>query len=418
MRVTAVLGGFFGDEAKAKIVDVLSKDADVVVRFQGGNNAGHTIKAGGRKFVLHLIPAGIFNPKTVCIIGNGLVIEPFSLYEEIQGLVKQGINFEKRFFIDSRAHLVLPLHQQLDMASEERKQETKIGTTGRGIGPCYADKAARIGMRMVDLTSPEAIGRKLTAIYHSHGRELCENEKLVLIKKLSYVGRFFAPYFEDIPYLLEDRYQKGENILFEGAQGTLLDIDFGSYPYVTSSNTIIGGISIGCGFSSRKIESMIGVFKSYITRVGNGPLVTELNDETGNRIRAQGNEYGSSTGRPRRCGWFDAVAAGYSILLNSFDRIALTLLDVLQGFETVKICTAYTIDGQETDRFPADTRLLEKAEPVYEELPGWNDDISGIRDFKQLPVNAQRYVNRIADILNKPITIVSVGADREQTIFR
>ncbi len=418
MRVKAVLGGFFGDEAKAKIVDVLSKDADVVVRFQGGNNAGHTIMVDGRRFVLHLIPAGIFNFKTVCIIGNGLVIEPFSLYEEIHNLIKQGISFDNRFFIDPRAHLVLPIHQQLDMANESSKDGTKIGTTGRGIGPCYADKASRIGLRMGDLSAKETISSKLKAIYNSHGMELCENERVILVKKLDYIGKFFSPFFGDVPYLLEDYYQQGKNILFEGAQGTLLDIDFGSYPYVTSSNTVIGGISIGCGFSSRKIESMIGVFKSYITRVGNGPLVTELNDEIGDRIRKQGNEYGSSTGRPRRCGWFDAVAARYSILLNSFDQIAFTLLDVLQGFEKVKICTAYSIDGIETDRFPADTKLLEIAKPIYEEHPGWNDEISNIRVFDQLPENAKNYVNRIADLLNRPVTIVSVGAGREQTIFR
>lgn len=416
MKVTAVLGGFFGDEAKAKIVDVLAADMDIVVRFQGGNNAGHTIKVGGKRFILHLVPAGIFNEKTVCVIGNGVVIEPFSLFDEIEALKKQGISFEQRFFIDPRAHIVLPVHKSIDIANEECKGNSKIGTTGRGIGPCYADKAARIGLRMADLNS-DNLRDKLIKIYVAHKAPISDRELDEITGKLSFLGDYYKPFLAQVPYLLDKYYKERKKILFEGAQGTLLDLDYGTYPYVTSSNTVVGGISTGSGFPLGKIDRMVGVFKSYITRVGNGPLVTELTCSLGEKIREKGNEYGSSTGRPRRCGWFDAVAARYSVMLNNFNEAALTLLDVLQDFETIKICCAYSSKGEQYDVFPADIEQLNDAQPVYIELAGWKEDITHIRDYEKLPKNAKNYITIISELIGIPVSIISVGAEREETII-
>ncbi len=417
MDTLAVLGGFFGDEAKAKIVDVLAGDVDVVVRFQGGNNAGHTIRKEGKKFILHLVPAGIFNEQTTCIIGNGVVIDPFSLYKEMEDLKQNGISFRDRLIIDPRAHIVLPIHKTLDILNEEISGKQKIGTTGRGIGPCYSDKTARIGLKICDLNDRSILIKKISNIYSSHRIPISDNELNKLTDRLTVMEKYFAQYYGQVPYLLDWYYKERKKILFEGAQGTLLDLDYGSYPYVTSSNTVIGAISTGCGFSPRKIKKMIGVFKSYITRVGNGPLVTELTDATGDQIRVKGNEYGSSTGRPRRCGWFDAVAARYSVMLNGFDEIALTLLDVLQGFDKLKICYAYSINGECLETFPADLESLNSATPLYIEIDGWEDDITSVRDYDNLPENAKKYIQKIVELIRVPVTIISVGAEREQTIF-
>ncbi|MBW6515266.1 MAG: adenylosuccinate synthase [Candidatus Cloacimonetes bacterium] len=417
MSSTAVIGGFFGDEAKAKIVDVLAKDVEAVVRFQGGNNAGHTLKLGEKKFILHLVPSGIFYKNIVCMIGSGVVIDPFALIEEMELLKKNGVKFTDRFFIDPRAHIVLPLHKELDLKKEKKTKGTKIGTTGRGIGPCYSDKVSRVGIRMLDLLKPDSLSLRLTELYKFHRIRSNQVDIKSLVKNLLHCGDYLIEYVKQVPFLLDDYYKSGRKILFEGAQGTLLDIEYGSYPYVTSSHTISGSISASLGFSPKKIDRIVGVFKSYITRVGNGPLVTELKDATGDLIREKGNEYGSSTGRPRRCGWFDAVAANFSTLINGFDEIALTLLDVLQGFETIKICHSYSINKRIYNQYPPDTETLGIAKPVYYELPGWQEDISHVRRFQDLPKNAQLYVKEIEKLLNVRVSIISVGPEREQTIF-
>ncbi|MCD6177129.1 MAG: adenylosuccinate synthase [Candidatus Cloacimonetes bacterium] len=413
MYSTAVLGCAWGDEAKAKIVDVLAKDADYVVRFQGGNNAGHTIKLKDKKFVFHLVPSGILYPEKTCLIGSGVVIDPFQLLEEMDKLEVQGISFENRFFIDPRAQIVLPLHRVLDGKAEADSKQTNIGTTKRGIGPCYSDAIARYGIRFGDLFDKEYLRERLENIFRFHNYPISKADEV--FNELSGITEKLRPFLKQIPYLLNKVTDK--NILFEGAQGALLDITFGTYPFVTSSHTISGGIAIGAGFG-KKVDRIVGIFKSYYTRVGKGPFPTELHDEVGNKIRIQGNEFGSTTGRPRRCGWFDAVAAKYTAMLNGVDEIAFTLLDVLSGFETIKICTEYKIENTVINEFPYSAKALELAIPQYIELPGWNDDITGITEYEKLPENAQNYIAKVEELVGKNVTIVSVGPEREQTIFR
>ena len=413
MFSTAVLGCAWGDEAKAKIVDVLAKDADYVVRFQGGNNAGHTIKLKDKKFVFHLIPSGILYPEKTCLIGSGVVIDPFQLLIEMEGLMSQGISFKNRFFIDPRAQIVLPIHRELDGKAETDNKQTNIGTTKRGIGPCYSDAIARYGIRFGDLFEKEYLRERVENNLRYHNYSVSEVDNI--INELISITEKLRPFLKQIPYLLNNSEDK--NILFEGAQGALLDVTFGTYPFVTSSHTISGGIAIGAGFGKR-VDRIVGIFKSYYTRVGKGPFPTELHDETGNKIRVQGNEFGSTTGRPRRCGWFDAVAAKYSAMINGIDEIAFTLLDVLSGFDTIKVCTNYKLGNIITDEFPHSAKVLEQAIPQYEELLGWKDDISGITEYDKLPLNAQNYIARIEELIGKNITIVSVGPERGQTIFR
>jgi len=413
MFSTAVLGCAWGDEAKAKIVDVLANDADYVVRFQGGNNAGHTIKLKDKKFVFHLIPSGILYPEKTCLIGSGVVIDPFQLLIEMDDLMTQGISFKNRFFIDPRAQIVLPIHRELDGKAEADSKQTNIGTTKRGIGPCYSDAIARYGIRFGDLFEKEYLRERVENNLRFHNYSISEvdniiNELIPIIEKL-------RPFLKQIPYLLNNSEDK--NILFEGAQGALLDVTFGTYPFVTSSHTISGGIAIGAGYG-KKVDRIVGIFKSYYTRVGKGPFPTELHDETGNKIRIQGNEFGSTTGRPRRCGWFDAVAAKYAAMINGIDEIAFTLLDVLSGFDTIKVCTGYKSGNIITDEFPHSAKVLEQAIPQYEKLPGWKDDITGITEYDKLPLNAQKYISKIEELVGKKITIVSVGPERGQTIFR
>ena len=413
MYSTAVLGCAWGDEAKAKIVDVLAKDADYVVRFQGGNNAGHTIKLKDKKFVFHLVPSGILYPEKTCLIGSGVVIDPFQLLAEMDGLKTQGISFENRLFIDPRAQIVLPLHRELDGKAEADSKQTNIGTTKRGIGPCYSDAIARYGIRFGDLFDKEYLRERLENIILFHDYPILKVDEV--LNELSAITEKLRPFSKQIPYLLNEITDK--NILFEGAQGALLDVTFGTYPFVTSSHTISGGIAIGAGFG-KKVDRIVGVFKSYYTRVGKGPFPTELHDETGNKIRIQGNEFGSTTGRPRRCGWFDAVAAKYTAMLNGIDEIAFTLLDVLSGFDTLKICTEYKIENTVTNEFPPSAKVLEQAIPEYIELPGWNDDITGITEYNKLPENAQKYIAKVEELIGNNVTIVSVGPERGQTIFR
>ncbi len=412
MHSTAVLGCAWGDEAKAKIVDVLAKDADYIIRFQGGNNAGHTIKINNNKYVFHLVPSGILYPEKICIIGSGVVIDPFQLIEEINDLESKGISFENRLCIDPRTQIVLPLHIELDGKQENNIEQVKIGTTKKGIGPCYSDAVSRIGIRFGDLFEKEYLIQRLNNLLSFHGRASRNAESLAV--KLMETGKRLQSYLKQIPYLLREASNK--KLLFEGAQGSLLDINFGTYPFVTSSHTIVGGISVGTGYS-KKIDRIVGVYKSYYTRVGEGPFPTELLDEIGERIRVRGNEYGSTTGRPRRCGWFDAVAAKFTAMINNVDEIALTLLDVLSGIDKLKICTKYHIDNQLTGEFPYSANSLYKAKPEYIELEGWKEDISNIRDYNKLPENTKKYISKIEEILKVRVSIVSVGPNRSQTIF-
>ncbi len=396
--------------------EVLAENSDIVVRFQGGNNAGHTINLKNQKYVFHLVPSGILYPEKMCAIAAGVVIDPFDLLEEIDSLKKQGISFKGRFFIDPRTSIVLPLHKKLDAKTENESKQTKIGTTRKGIGPCYSDKIARTGIHFSDLFDEEYLKKRLENIYSYH--HLPTYEINPLLTDLMKAGAELKPFLKQLPYFLNDLYEQNRNILFEGAQGSLLDINFGTYPFVTSSHTIAGGISVGCGFSPKKIDRIVGVYKSYFTRVGEGPFPTELTDETGEKIRIRGNEFGATTGRPRRCGWFDAVAARYTAMINGIDEIALTLLDVLSGFETIKVCTKYRIGNESTEEFPFNAKILNKVEPEYIELPGWKEEITEIKNFEELPINAKKYIDKIEEILNRKISIVSVGPNRRQTIFR
>jgi adenylosuccinate synthase len=413
MSSTAVLGCMWGDEAKAKIVDVLATDADMVVRFQGGNNAGHTIKLGDQKYVFHLVPSGILYPDKECILGSGVVIDIVAMNEEIEKLKSQGVNFSGRFFIDPRAQIVLPLHKELD-AGKEADRKNKIGTTRRGIGPCYADAIARVGIRFGDLFRPQYLIERLKNNFSYHNLPDLEVEKVAA--ELMKNAEPLRECLKQVPYYLASSSQK--EILFEGAQGSLLDVYFGSYPYVTSSHTISGGISIGAGFPHNKIEKVVGVYKSYFTRVGSGPFPTELFDEVGKQIALQGNEFGSTTGRPRRCGWFDLVAAKFTAMLNGLDEVALTLVDVLSGLPELKICTSYLLDGKELSEFPDNPEDLARVQPQYISLPIWKEDISKIKEYADLPQNARNYVEKIETLLGVPITIISVGPERTQTIFR
>lgn len=417
MSTTAVLGCLFGDEAKAKIVDVLASDSDIIVRFQGGSNAGHTIQFDEHKFVMHLIPSGIFHQDKVCVLGSGVVLDPIQLENEMNALKEKGITFYDRFFIDERVSIVLPVHKQIDERMEELAGSKKIGTTKRGIGPCYSDSISRIGIRVCDLENAELLKYRLDYLYKYHNITVKEEEIEETVQSLLTFGKSIKEYRINLPYLLNSYYQQDKNILFEGAQGTLLDIYFGTYPYVTSSHTISGGISAATGFPPNQIDLLIGVFKSYFTRVGSGPFPTELINATGEQIRKQGNEYGSTTGRPRRCGWFDIVAAKYSAMINGIDNIALTLLDVLSGVQDIKICIGYKIDGKVIEEFPADQSLLEQAEPIYISMDSWNEDISQCKTWESLPLNAQKYVKKIETLLERPVSIVSVGPKRDQTIF-
>ncbi len=412
----------WGDEGKGKITDLLAEKADVVVRFAGGNNAGHTVIVEEEKFELHLIPAGILYPEKYCLLGNGMVIDPFSLIEEMEGLEERGLKLD-RLFISSQAHLVLPYHQLIDNLEENRKEGDKIGTTGRGIGPAYADKASRRGLRVGDLLKPLDFSRKLEKALNYHNQII---EKIYSAKPLEHsevkdkvlaLADKIKPHITNIPYLLADLDQQGKAIFFEGAQGTMLDLDHGTYPYVTSSNPAAGGVSSGTGMGPASLEDIIGVAKAYLTRVGKGPFPTELTDEVGHWLQERGNEFGVTTGRPRRCGWLDLPALRYAALINSTTEIALTKLDVLSGLEEIKVCTAYDIAGEKTAKFP-DSWQLKEAQPIYKTLPGWEEDITGITSFKELPPAAQDYVNFIEEEIALEISLLSTGPERNQVIKR
>jgi adenylosuccinate synthase len=416
----AVLGAQWGDEGKGKIVDLLTPRFDIVARYQGGHNAGHTVYVAGTKFILRLIPSGILHPGVVCVIGNGVVVDPQALLTEVDELKKHGIDVESRIVISDKAHLILPYHRDLDLLSEARRGERKIGTTSRGIGPAYEDKIARRGIRAGDLADPQTLEQDIRDNVNARNRLVQDTTmdwRAVLDQLLTH-GVRIRPWVRDVSLMLSDAMRDGKSILFEGAQGTLLDIDHGTYPYVTSSNASIGGVCTGLGVGPRLIGGVLGVAKAYTTRVGEGPLPTELSGEMGNRLRESGNEYGAVTGRPRRCGWYDAVALRYSVRINGLDALALTKLDVLDGLDRLEICTAYRCSGQLLTEFPSDIARLVACEPVYETMPGWSAPTRGLRAFADLPEAARRYVARLEEVSGVPAAIISTGSERDHTILR
>jgi adenylosuccinate synthase len=416
----AVLGAQWGDEGKGKIVDLLTPRFDIVARYQGGHNAGHTVYVNGTKFVLRLIPSGILHAGVTCIIGNGVVVDPQALFAEVDELAKNGIKVDGRLFVSDKAHLILPYHRDLDLLSEARRGERKIGTTSRGIGPAYEDKIARRGIRVGDLTDPRSLEQSVRDNVSARNRLVHETtmEWESVLAQLVETGRRLTPIVRDVSLMLSEAFSAGKSVLFEGAQGTLLDIDHGTYPYVTSSNASIGGVCTGLGVGPRAIGGVMGVVKAYTTRVGEGPLPTELNDEMGKRLRDGGNEYGAVTGRPRRCGWYDAVAVRYGVRINGLDTLALTKLDVLDGLEEISICTAYRCGDRILKEFPSDIAQLAACTPVYETLPGWQQATKGVRRFQDLPENAKRYIRRLEDVTGVPAALVSTGSERDDTILR
>jgi adenylosuccinate synthase len=416
----AVLGAQWGDEGKGKIVDLLTPHFSIVARYQGGHNAGHTVYVNGTKFVLRLIPSGILHPGVTCVIGNGLVVDPQALFAEVDELIRHGIDVDGRLIVSDKAHLILPYHRDLDLLSEARRGERKIGTTSRGIGPAYEDKIARRGIRVGDLADPAALEEAVRDNVAARNRVVQDSTmdwRPVLEQLLMYAERL-KPCVRDVSLMLSEAARDGRSVLFEGAQGTLLDIDHGTYPYVTSSNASIGGVCTGLGVGPRAIHGILGVVKAYTTRVGGGPMPTELVEEMGNRLRESGNEYGAVTGRPRRCGWFDAVVARYGARINGLDALALTKLDVLDRLDEIRICTAYMLRGRMLTEFPSDVVQLAACEPVYETMPGWTTPTAGIRRFEDLPDNARRYVARLEEVSGVPAAIISTGSERDDTVIR
>ena len=417
-----VIGAQWGDEGKGKVVDLLTENAAAVVRFQGGHNAGHTLVIHGQKTILHLIPSGILHEGVACLIGNGVVLSPAALLTEVDQLEQQGVAVVERLRISEACPLILPYHIALDQAREKARGERAIGTTGRGIGPAYEDKIARRAVRLGDLFHPERFAAKLGEVLDFHNFVLKNyfqaepvdfqtvlNETLVMAERL-------RPLAADVTRLLDAHRQRGDNMLFEGAQGAMLDIDHGTYPYVTSSNTTTGGASTGTGLGPRYLDYVLGITKAYTTRVGGGPFPTELFDETGNYLAERGHEFGSTTGRRRRCGWFDAVALRRSILNNSVSGLCVTKLDVLDGLDYVRLCIGYQCGSERLDHAPLGAEALAGCEPIYEEMPGWRDSTVGVRQYENLPVNAQAYLRRLEELIDTPIDLISTGPDRADTI--
>jgi adenylosuccinate synthase len=418
-----VLGAQWGDEGKGKIVDLLTPRFSLVARYQGGHNAGHTVYVKGRKFVLHLIPSGILHPGVVCIIGNGVVVDPTALFAELDELVGMGVDVAGRLFISDKAHVILPYHRELDVLAEARRGEQKIGTTSRGIGPAYEDKIGRRGIRMGDLADASADGPLSIAVQHNVDarNRLVGNSDMKWQEVLADLRRAWVrlrPLVIDTSLHLHQAITAGSAVMFEGAQGTLLDIDHGTYPYVTSSNATAGGAATGLGVGPGVIGNVLGVAKAYTTRVGGGPLPTELLGEMGERLRETGMEYGASTGRPRRCGWFDAVAVRYAARVNGLHSIAITKLDVLDGINELEICTAYRCGNQTLTEMPSDLAQLSLCEPLYETVPGWSEPTKGVVEFDRLPENARRYIRRLEETSGVPASIISTGSDRDHTILR
>ena len=423
MANVVVIGAQWGDEGKGKVVDIYTEFADAVVRYQGGNNAGHTLVVGDEKVVLHLIPSGILHEGKRCVIGNGVVLDPEVFIMEITRLKANGyLKDDSALLLSEALHIIMPYHKRIDIAREAKSGAKKIGTTGRGIGPCYEDKTGRRGIRLMDLLDEKTFSRKV--------KDVLEEKNLILTQLLGdkpftfqeiydeYMGyaETLRKYAADTSLLLHQDIKAGKSLLFEGAQGTLLDVDHGTYPFVTSSSTCSGGACTGSGVSPREIHEVIGIAKAYATRVGSGPFPTELEDETGEALRQAGREFGSTTGRPRRCGWYDVLVARYAVRVNGLSGIAITKLDVLSGLETVKVCTAYTYQGVVLDEVPASLEIIEQCSPIYEELPGWSEDITGAKSLDDLPVNARNYLTRIEELSGAPIVLVSVGPRRDETI--
>lgn len=429
MGQTLLLVGLqWGDEGKGKVIDALCERFDVVIRFQGGANAGHTVHIGREEFILHLVPTGILHPEALCIIGNGVVVDPPGLLKEIAGLRERGIKVAENLVVSDRAHVVLPHHKALDRAREASRGKDRIGTTGSGIGPCYADKASRDGIRLADMLEPELFRVRLGALMdrsnrileNVHGAEALDCD--AVYEEYRGHAEELRPHVQDTIPLVHGALNDGKNILLEGAQGSLLDLDFGTYPFVTSSE-VIGGAAVGTGIPPARIDRVIGLAKAYCSRVGAGPFPTEQDNEVGETIRrtierAGGREYGATTGRQRRCGWLDGVALRYTAGLAGVNSIAVSVLDVLGAFETVKVCTGYVVDGRELDGFPASPTVLAQVEPVYEELEGWQSDISGATSWEELPPQARSYLEFVQELAGAPVEFVSVGPDRSQVIER
>jgi adenylosuccinate synthase len=421
MANTILVGAQWGDEGKGKIIDVLTEQADVVVRTQGGNNAGHTVHIKGQKYILHLIPSGILRPRKICVIGNGVVVDPVSLVEEVEGLRKLGIKIDKNLSLSETAHLVFPYHRELDAQRETLKGKNKIGTTKRGIGPAYGDKAARTGLRVIDLVNPARFEGQL----QSKIKENNEILKALGAKPLSFkkvlddyrrAGEYLQPFVANTVILLHEAVRRGDDILFEGAQGTFLDLDHGTYPFVTSSSTTAGGACTGSGIPPHRMDTVVGVMKAYTTRVGEGPLPTE-NAEIADMLHAMGREFGATTGRPRRCGWFDSVATRHAGMVNGIDQLAVTNIDGLDGVETIKVCIGYTDGANRYDYIPNDIEVLGRCQPVYAEFPGWKTPTHEARKWKDLPAKTRSYLKALAELTGAKLAIASVGPGREQTIF-
>lgn len=423
MPSVAVIGTQWGDEGKGKITDYLAERADLVVRYQGGNNAGHTVVVGDEEFKLHLVPSGAINPNTRCVIGNGVVVDPLVLVEEIDRLADRGIN-DVQLLVSERAHVILRYHKLQDELEEKERGDDKIGTTGRGIGPAYTDKVARAGIRMVDFVDPERFRERLLAVLPGKNRML---ERYFghpplsveeLIEEYSEAARRLRPLVGDASLAVHEALKAGKNVLFEGAQGTMLDVDHGTYPFVTSSSPTAGGIAAGAGISPRFVDRILGVAKAYTTRVGSGPFPSELYDATGDYIRERGKEYGTTTGRPRRCGWFDAVVVRYAARVNGLTDLALMSVDTLGGLDEVKICVAYKYRGERLEHFPARLDVLAECEPIYETFEGWGTDLAGVSTWEELPAPARRYVERISELVEVPVSVVSIGRPRSATLVR
>ncbi len=420
MSSVVVVGTQWGDEGKGKITDFLSEDAEVIARYQGGDNAGHTIKFDNVTYKLHLIPSGIFYKEKTSVIGNGVVVNPKSLVEELNYLKEHGVSTEN-LRISDRAHVILPYHIQLDQLQEDAKGADKIGTTIKGIGPAYMDKAARVGIRIADLLDKDIFSERLKANLADKNRqfEKMYGEKTIafedIFEEFYEYGQQFKQYVTDTSVILNDALDRGRRVLFEGAQGVMLDIDQGTYPFVTSSNPVAGGVTIGSGVGPSKIDKVVGVCKAYTSRVGDGPFPTELFDEVGDQIREVGHEYGTTTGRPRRVGWFDSVVMRHSRRVSGITNLSLNCIDVLSGLDTVKICTAYELDGKLIYHYPASLKELNRCKPVYEELPGWQEDVTNCKTLEELPENARNYLRRISELVGVRISTFSVGPDRNQT---
>jgi adenylosuccinate synthase len=423
MSGVVIVGAQWGDEGKGKIVDVLTEKADVVARYQGGHNAGHTVVINNEKFVLHLIPSGILHKNKLCIIGNGVVIEPSALIEEMNGLKKRGVGVGKNLIISKNAHLIMPYHIALDKANEKVRGSKKIGTTGRGIGPTYVDKMARTGIRVGDLYYPKVLKEKLAANLKEINYLLKNRYKAKgfttggILRKYAGYAETLSRYIEDTDIVINDMITKDRKVLFEGAQGTLLDVDHGTYPFVTSSSAVAGGACTGLGVGPTKITKVLGVVKAYTTRVGGGPFPTEITGVVGEELRRRGGEYGATTGRPRRCGWLDFVGLRHAVRVNGLTGIAITKLDILDALDTIKVCVAYKYGNSIHKDFPKEFSLLEEAVPVYEEIEGWKESTVGIRKFEKLPANAQKYIRKIEDTLGVKVDMVSTGQRRDELVM-